>query len=120
MLEKNVIPTLGKRKAQDIKKRDVVLLLDRIIAIGAPIVAIRVLSIIGKMYNFAIGRDICKINPCVKIIPPGDETQCNRVLNEQEIKNFWFGLDKARMSEVTKLALKLELVTCQSLKFIHA
>ena len=35
------------------------------------------------------------------------------ILNEEEIKMFWFGLGKAKMSEATKLVLRLLLITAQ-------
>ena len=113
MLSKDVIPYLGKRKAKDIKRRDIILLIDGIVDRGSPIAANRTLRIIRKMFSFAVKRGVLDASPCVEIDPPAKENQRERILNEEEIKMFWFGLDKAKMSEATKLVLRLLLITAQ-------
>jgi integrase len=113
MLSKDVIPKLGKRKAKDIKGRDIVLLLDGIVERGSPIAANRTLRVIKKMFSFAVKRGILDASLCMEIDPPAKENQRERVLNEEEIKMFWFGLDKAKMSDATRLVLRLLLITAQ-------
>ena len=113
MLSKDVIPNLGKRKAKDIKRRDIVLLIDEIVDRGSPITANRTLRIIKKMFSFAVKRGVLDASPCMEIDPPAKENQRERVLTEEEIKMFWFGLDKAKMSDATKLVLRLLLITAQ-------
>ena len=113
MLSKDVIPHLGKRKAKDIKRRDIVLLIDEIVDRGSPITANRTLRIIKKMFSFAVKRGVLDASPCVEIDPPAKENQRERVLTEEEIKMFWLGLDKAKMSDATRLVLKLLLITAQ-------
>ena len=113
MLSKDVIPNLGKRKAKDIKRRDIVLLIDEIVDRGSPITANRTLRIIKKMFSFAVKRGVLDASPCMEIDPPAKENQRERVLTEEEIKIFWFGLDKAKMSDATKLVLRLLLITAQ-------
>ena len=113
MLSKDVIPHLGKRKAKDIKRRDIVLLIDEIVDRGSPITANRTLRIIKKMFSFAVKRGVLDASPCVEIDPPAKENQRERVLTEEEIKMFWLGLDKAKMSDATRLVLRLLLITAQ-------
>ena len=113
MLSKDVIPQFGKRKAKDIKRRDIVLLMDRIVERGSPITANRTLRVIKKMFSFAVKRGVLDASPCMEIDPPAKENQRERVLTEEEIKMFWFGLDKAKMSDATKLVLRLLLITAQ-------
>ena len=113
MLSKDVIPLLGRRKAKDIKRRDIVLLIDEIVDRGSPITANRTLRIIKKMFSFAVKRGVLDASPCMEIDPPAKENQRERVLTEEEIKIFWFGLDKAKMSDATKLVLRLLLITAQ-------
>ncbi len=118
MLEKDVLPGWGKRKAKDISRRDVIRLLDGIVDRGSPIVANRTLEIIRKMFNFAIEQDIIQASPCVMVRAPGKEAQRDRVLSQDEIKIFWNSLgrsgnDSLRMSQGTKLAFKLLLLTAQ-------
>jgi integrase len=113
ILRKDVIPAWGNRKAKEIQRKDVIALLDGIEARGAPIQANRTLAVIRKMYNWAISRDLLETNPCYMVMPPGKETQRDRVLSPSEITCFWAGLNEARMSETIRLALRLQLATAQ-------
>ena len=118
ILNKDVIPGWGKRKAASITRLEVVNLLDgvrdRAEAIGGKgVQANRTLEIIRKMYNFAVGRSIVEHSPCAVIETPAKENKRDRVLNENEIKGFWNNLDKSRMERATQLLLKLQLVTMQ-------
>ena len=113
ILAKDVVPNLGRRKARDVKPRDINLVIDKIVERDAPISATRALRIIKKMFSFAVSRGILDASPCVAIEPPAKEGHRERVLEEKEIKKFWFGLDKAVMANGTKLVLKLLLVTGQ-------
>jgi integrase len=113
ILMKDVIPSFGRRKAKDIKRRDIVLLLDEIVERGAPIQANRTLAVIRKMFNFAVIRSILDASPCAVIPAPSTENRRERVLDDDEIKLFWLELDQANMHERIKLALKLMLVTAQ-------
>ena len=51
ILEKDVLPRFGKRKAKDITRRDIIALLDDIVARGAPIQANPALEIVRKLFN---------------------------------------------------------------------
>ena len=112
-LNKDVLPLWGKRKARDITRRDVILLLDGIVERGAPIQANRTLAVIRKMFNFAISRDILDATPVAMVNAPAKEIQRDRVLTADEIKTFWQGLEGAPMSKGVQLALRLQLVTAQ-------
>ena len=113
ILEKDVLPFWENRKAADITRRDVIVLLDRIVDRGAPVAANRTLAVIRKMFNFGVGRDIVPASPCHAVPAPGKENKRDRVLSVAEIRAFWHGLDAARMSETSRLALKLQLATAQ-------
>ncbi len=113
MLKADVLPKWKKRKASSIKRREVVLLLEEIVDRGAPIAANRTFALIRRIYNFAIERDIIQHTPCVGVKMPSKENKRDRVLNEQEIRSIWHGLDNATMSPEVKILLKLMLVTGQ-------
>lgn len=122
-LYKNVKPHWGKLKAKDITKRDVILLLDKIKERGAPIGANRGLACIRRMFNFSVERGILPLSPCTSVKPVAKENQRDRVLSSEEIKILWHAFDKSlnkvdsphdiKMSEQTKLVLKLQLVLGQ-------
>ncbi len=75
------------------------------------------------MFNFGIERDIVTSTPCLVVKTVAKENRRDRCLSTDEIKNFWLSLDQTeippesklnlRMSESTKLALKLQLATAQ-------
>jgi integrase len=113
ILYKDVSPKWGKQKAKDITKRDVILLLEGITKRGAPITANRTLACIRRMFNFGVERDLLPASPCATVKAPSKENRRERHLTADEIKIFWHRLDNAPMSELTKLALKLQLVTAQ-------
>lgn len=112
-LEKDVIPLWGSRKAKDITKRDVVLLLEGIVKRGSPVMANNALEKIRKMFNFAVERDILEFTPCYGVKKPTKKEHKDRVLTEVEIKTLWSTLNTAGMSSEIKRALKLMLVTAQ-------
>ena len=112
-LNKEVVSVWGKRKVEDITRRDIVELLDRIVDRGSPVTANRTLAVVRTAFNFAIKRAILDKSPCVLIEKPSVEKPRKRVLSEDEIKAFWKCLEKANMTNEIKLILKLLLITGQ-------
>ena len=111
-LRRDVLPRWGSRKARDIRRRDVLELIERK-AEHAPTSANRLLACVRKIFNWAISRDLLETNPCVQVQAPGIETARDRVLSESEIAKFWAGLDGARMSAEVRIVLRLILITAQ-------
>lgn len=112
-LEKDVIPYWGSQKAKSITRRDAIMLLDRIVDRGSPIMANRTLAVVRRVFAFGVERDILEVNPLLGIKPPAKEIRRDRILSDEEIVKLWGGLDRARMSEPVRLALKFLLVTIQ-------
>lgn len=112
-LNKDIVPAWGHRKARDIKKRDVILLLESILERGSPNQSTQVFKIIRRMFNFAIERDILQASPCAQVKPLVPTVKKDRFLSADEIRVFWNNLDDCNMSEGMRRALKLVLVTAQ-------
>lgn len=112
-LEKEVIPLWGNRKAKDIRKRDVIDLLDGIVKRGSPVMANNTFEKVRKMFNFAVEKDILEHSPCFGVKKPTKTDHKDRVLSDAELVTFWTGLDRAAMSAEIRRALKLILVTAQ-------
>ena len=110
MLETAVFPQWGKIKVRDLKRRDVIALIDDI-AERTPVRANRVLAVVRKMFNWAVERDILEISPCAGVKPPGAEKSRERVLTDPELKAFWNGLEASELDELDRAALKLQLLT---------
>ena len=115
MLESNVIPGWGKWKVADIKRRHIVILLDKI-AKRAPIGQNRVHGALSRIFNFAAERGVIDDSPCTRIKKLPEKGR-DRVLTDDEIKLLWAALDlenkKIDIYRPTKLALKLILLTGQ-------
>ncbi|BCG46839.1 Integrase [Citrifermentans bremense] len=113
LLNVEIVPEWGHRKAEDIKKRDIILLLESIIERGAPAMSNQVLKITRKMFNFAVERDILPHSPFagVKALAPNKSRE--RALTEAEIKTLWATIDNAAISDDIRRAIKLVLVTGQ-------
>lgn len=113
ILKRDVLPAWGKLKASDVSKRDVNLLLEKIVDRGAPVMANNTFKIIRKMFNYATEKDILSHSPAVGVKMPSPKVRRKRYLSEDEIKIFWHALDTASMSDDVRRALKLILVTAQ-------
>jgi len=103
----------SKRKAADISKRDVTLLLESIIDRGTPAMSNQVLKIVRKMFNFAVERDILQCSPCISVKALAPNTRRERTLSETEIEILWRNLSQVGISIDIEHALKLVLITAQ-------
>ena len=112
-LKAEIVPRWGKRKMTDIKRRDLIIVLDEIKERGAPVMANRVLAYTRKMFSWALDRAVLEVHPFLMMARPNKETTRERALSETEIKTFWSNLDDCKMSDQIKRALKLILVTGQ-------
>lgn len=111
LIKRELLPEWRTIKAKDISRRDVIELLDKVLERGAPIQANRLLALIRKIYNWAIGRDIVNFNPCTQVKAPGKEQQRQRVLNTDEIVKIWNAFDK--LDVIIGSMFKLRLLTAQ-------
>ena len=113
ILNRDIIPVWGKRKAGDIAKRDVVHLLEGIVDRGAPAMANNCFQIIRKMFNWAVEKDILHHTPCTGVKLPSPKLSRERTLNDSEIRSMWHNLDQCAMTDEIRRALKLILLTAQ-------
>ena len=112
ILNKDVIPLIGNKKAHEVKRNEVVRVLE-IVADRAPIQANRTLAVIRRMFNHAVERGILNRSPVEHIKAPAKEISRQRVLTPNEIKLFWDQLDTTPMSEHIRLCLRFLLTTGQ-------
>ncbi|MER8625553.1 site-specific integrase [Mesorhizobium sp. M1143] len=82
-------PKWGKKRAQDIGKRDVLDLLDAIVDRGSPVTANRVFATLRRFFGWLIERDVLKASPCAGVKKPTAEQSRNRMLIDDEIRLFW-------------------------------
>ena len=91
--QKRMTRFFGRRVA-DIRRRDIIALVDEIVADGTLQAAINQLRFLKMMFNWAAGRDLITINPCDGIKPPGRTTERDRVLDDEEIAAVWQACDE--------------------------
>jgi integrase len=117
IIERDIVPAIGKLKATAVTRANVRDLLRTITSREAPIMANRVLGLLRKIFNWAIAEEIGGVehNPCMLIAKPAQENQRDRVLGADEIAALWKALDdpKVRLPKRIRIALKLQLVTAQ-------
>ena len=113
MIQRDVLPVLGHLRVEDVRRRDVIALLDRVVDRGSAVQANRTLALVRKMFNFGISRDLVAHNPCLQIHKPVVETRRDRVLSEAELRTLLMKLPQCQMWRPTQLALKLLLLTAQ-------
>jgi integrase len=114
VIEANIVRYWRTRSAKGITRRDGVLLLDKVVDRGRPVMANRVGSLLSQMFRFAVPRGMLEASPFVALgRPGGTEKARNRRLSDKEIRTFWRKLTRARLSAEVRLTLKLILVTAQ-------
>lgn len=73
VLDYDVLPAWKSRKASKITRKDVIALLDGIVARGARVQANRTLAVVRRMFNFAVDRGILLVSPCHRVKPASKE-----------------------------------------------
>ena len=91
---RHALPAFGSMPVASISKRDVNRLIDTIVDAGSPIAANRVLAFTKRFFSWCKERDILEQSPAEAIRPPSKEKTRDRVLNLEEIKDFWAACDQ--------------------------
>lgn len=96
VLEHDVLPDWEGRDARTITPREVVELLDEIVARGSRVMAKRTAGLLGQLFKFGIQRAIVVDSP-VKLLyrPGGREKPRERAFRDEELKAFLRNLDDA-------------------------
>jgi integrase len=93
-LEHDALPKWGKRPVASISRRDVIDLIDGIIARGAEVQANRTLARLRALFNWAIEKERVGASPVARVKPPTKEKPRDRVLMDDELRWFWAACDE--------------------------
>jgi integrase len=93
-LDKDVRSAWGERRVQDITRRDVIELLDRIVDRGKPIAANRALAYMRRFFNWLIERSVLETSPCDRVKAPAGEKDRDRILTDDEVRWLWKATEK--------------------------
>lgn len=113
ILHRDVVPTLGHMKAEDVQRRHVHLVLDPVVERGSRIMANRVLACVRKMFNWAESRGVVDHSPCSRITLPVKENRRERLLDPGELHVFLSRLPDLPLTPTVRRALLLCLLTAQ-------
>jgi integrase len=121
-IRNDVIPVIGRQKVKDVRRRDVIDLVERKAA-STPRAAGQVLLYVRQLLDFAADRDLIPANPAAGLKPRaitvgGKPAQLGarrrtRILDTDEIRSFWANSKSCGMHRMTALALRMILVTGQ-------
>jgi integrase len=96
LLDINLIPTLGRKKAHLVTRAELRAELNGIKNRPAPIEANRTYEVVRKLYNWAIDEEILTESPAFKLAKPAEEIGRERTLTADELQTFWQALEGAR------------------------
>jgi integrase len=93
-MRREVLPVWGARPIEDIRKRDIIALIDGIADRGAPIMANRTLAHVKRLFRWAAARDVIEGDPAAHVEKPAPETRRDRVLTDDELATIWQAADR--------------------------
>lgn len=95
LLRNHVLPRWRARAVHEITRRDVLDLLDDIVAKVTPKTGNSVFAAVRKLFNWCVARDILAASPCAGVKRPAAEIARDRVLSDPELRNVWHAADTA-------------------------
>lgn len=122
MMLNDLVPAIGEMKVTDVRRRDVIELVEAK-AETAPRMAAQLLLYARRLMDYATDRDIIPANPLAGLKPGSIQVKGKRdplkavararILDRDEIKSFWETAEECGLHRLTALCLKLVLVTGQ-------
>ena len=88
MIDVDLLPAWGEKPMAGITRADVKALI-REKARKAPIAANRLLSLVSKIFTWALDEEIVQASPAVRLKRPSEEQERERSLTDEEIKLLW-------------------------------
>ena len=113
LLTREIIPHLGRRKAKDVSRRELIVVLDGIEDRGAPVVRNRVAGVLSRLFRFGLDRGIIDASPAAGIRRLDEGKGRERFLSMEEIRSLWHGLDEISATLAVRDAIKFTLITGQ-------
>ncbi|MEQ8227826.1 MAG: integrase arm-type DNA-binding domain-containing protein, partial [Rhodospirillales bacterium] len=79
----------GRRRVQEITRREIIDLLDGIVDRGSPVAANATLAALRKLFNWSVERGTIDASPAAGVKPPGSVKSRDRVLSDNELATVW-------------------------------
>ena len=106
-LRKEFLPLWRTRDIGDIAKKDIVSVLDGILARGAPSAANHAFTYINHFFNWSVSRGLIETSPCQGLSSPAPKMSRDRVLTDGELSIVWHEAEKAPypFNEIVRLLI---------------
>ena len=105
-----VLAPLAAMPAADVRKRDLLPILESIAAAGDARAAGRARQIVNALFKWAVSLDIAPSNPAQGLPAYSHGEPRDRTLSEQEIRTLWAWLESSSLSSATADALRVQLL----------
>lgn len=89
VLKSDLFTDWGNRPLAEVRRRDVLDVLDLLMDRGVEVMANRTLAYLGMLFGWAMDREIIKSDPTDGIKKPGAEQSRDRVLTAAEMRAIW-------------------------------
>lgn len=93
LFKARILPTWGKRRVSEITRRDVVALLDSIVADDAPGAANHVKAALSHFFGWCVEREIIPLSPAAGVKRPVKTKPRTRILSDTELVWAWRAAD---------------------------
>lgn len=113
LLRVEVLPAIGRFKADAVKRRDILDIIEAKAEAGFVAQSRQILAVIRKMFNWAVDSDYLEASPARGIKPRGKATRRDRVLSREEVQAIWQALPVASLSDPTRDVFRLLFLTGQ-------
>lgn len=113
ILQVEVYPRIGKMKAAQVKRRDLLDIIEAKAEAGHIAQSTQILAVIRKLFNWAVDSDYLQTSPAAGVKPRGKSVSRDRVLSKEEIRLIWNSLPDAKLNGKTKAIIRLLFLTGQ-------
>jgi integrase len=110
-LDLHVLARWRNRRYEDLRRADLIELVEVLVKDGKATTANRVHALLSKIGAFAVDADLLVGNPFAGIKKRGQENIGRRILSDDEIRLFWRNIVLPPVSRRVGLALRLALLT---------
>jgi integrase len=110
-LDLHVLPRWRNRRYDDLRRADLIELVEGLVRDHKPTLANRVHALCSKIGGFAVDSGLLIGNPFAGIPKRGQENIGRRILSDDEIRLFWRNIVLPPVSRRVGLALRLALLT---------
>ena len=93
VFEKDLLPVIGHKPLDELKRRDIARLIDHIAA-TRPVLAARARAYLSKFLNWSVEQEYIAFSPLEGLKPNLKPNERDRVLNHREIKILWMATEK--------------------------